>query len=177
LKIIRLNKLINLYYFNFIHQRLNVRHLISNFSTLNKTSVSENKDIFHQWLVGFTDGVGTFSIVRQNSNWSLIFQIGQSNYNLRVLYFIKKQLGVGNINVDKNNNLAQLRIRDRSVLELIIFPIFDRYPLLTSKYFYYIKFKKAHAILSGKFLTKLEKDILIFNLIKTNLPLDYIPPV
>jgi hypothetical protein len=176
LKIIRLNKIITQYF--IIHQRLNVRHLISKFSTLNinKNSLSENKDIFYQWLVGFTDGDGTFSIARQNNNWSLIFQIGQSNYNLRVLHFIKKQLGVGNIIVEKNNNFAQFRIRDRSVLELVIFPIFDKYPLLTSKYFNYIKFKKAHAILSDKSLTKSEKDILIFNLIKTNPPLDYISP-
>jgi len=176
LKIIRLNKIIAKYF--IIHQRLNVRHLIYKFSTLNinKNSLSENKDIFHQWLVGFTDGDGTFSIARQNNNWSLIFQIGQSNYNLRVLHFIKKQLGVGNIIVDKNNKFAQFRIRDRSVLELIIFPIFDKYPLLTNKYFNYIKFKKAHAILSDKSLTKSEKDILILNLIKTSPPLDYISP-
>lgn len=179
LKIIRLNKIISYY---IIHQRLNVRHLMSKifkinkFSTLNKNLLSENKDNFHQWLVGFTDGDGTFSIARQNNNWSLIFQIGQSHYNLRVLHFIKKQLGVGNIFVEKNTKIAQFRIRDRSVLELIIFPIFDQYPLLTSKYFNYIKFKKAHSILSNKSFTKSEKDNLIFNLIETKIPLDYISP-
>jgi len=177
MKIIRLNKIRQMYY--FIHQRLNVGHLISKFSTLNinKNSLSENKNIFNQWLVGFTDGDGTFSIARQNNKWSLIFQIGQSNYNLRVLHFIKKQLGVGSICVDKNNNLAQFRIRDRSVLESVIFPIFDKYPLLTSKHFNYIKFKKAHAILSNASLTKSEKDNLIFNLISTQLPIGYISPV
>jgi hypothetical protein len=59
----------------FIYQRLNVEHLITqkqkgnNISTynINKNSFSENKDIFYQWLVGFTDGDGTFSIVRQNN--------------------------------------------------------------------------------------------------------------
>ena len=107
LKIIRLNKIIAKYF--FIHQRLNVRHLISKFSTLNinKNSLSENKDIFHQWLVGFTDADGTFSIVRQNNNWSLIFQIGQSNYNLRVLHFIKKRLkmcrtALGTVDIDQS---------------------------------------------------------------------------
>lgn len=58
----------------FIYQRLNVEHLIkqkgNNISTynINKISISENKDIFYQWLVGFTDGDGTFSIVHQNNN-------------------------------------------------------------------------------------------------------------
>jgi hypothetical protein len=179
LKIIRLNNILEKYY--IIHQRLNVRHLIfklNKFSTVNitKNSLSENKDIFHQWLVGFTDGKGSFTIRRQNNNWSLIFQIVQSNYNLRVLHFIKKQLGAGNIIVGKNNNLSKFIIRDRSVLELKIYPIFDKYPLLTSKYFNYIKFKKAHSILSDKSLSSSEKDLIMFNLIKTNLPLDYISP-
>jgi hypothetical protein len=183
LKIIRLNNILEKYYnYNnneIIHQRLNVRHLIykfNKFSTVNKNSLSENKDIFHQWLVGFTDGKGNFSIIRQKNNWSLIFQIGQSNYNLRVLHFIKKQLGAGNIIVDKKNNLSKFIIRDRSILELIIIPIFDKYPLLTSKYFNYIKFKKAHSILSDKSLTNSEKDIIMLNLIKTKLPINYISP-
>lgn len=184
LKIIRLNNILEKYFNTnyLIHQRLNVRHLIyklnkfNKFSTVNKNSLSENKDIFHQWLVGFSDGKGSFSIIRQKNNWSLIFQIVQSNYNLRVLHFIKKQLGAGNIIVEKNNNLSKFIIRDSSVLELKIYPIFDKYPLLTSKYFNYIKFKKAHSILSDKSLTNSEKDLIIFNLINTNLPLDYISP-
>jgi hypothetical protein len=59
--------------FYFIYQRLNVEHLITqkgnNLSTynINKNSFSENKDIFYQWLIGITDGDGTFSIVRQNN--------------------------------------------------------------------------------------------------------------
>jgi hypothetical protein len=58
------------------------------------------------------DGDGTFSIVKQNGKWSLAFQITQSSYNLRLLYFIKKMLGVGNINVDKKRGMALFRIRD-----------------------------------------------------------------
>lgn len=55
-----------------------------------------------------------------------------------------------------------------------IFPIFDKYPLLTTKYFHYIKFKKAHNILSNNLLTKIEKDKLIFELINTIAPLNNI---
>ncbi|KAH7916837.1 homing endonuclease, partial [Leucogyrophana mollusca] len=177
---------------NFIYQRLNVEHLISllsfrlkvkamkgsNFSTcnVNKNSLSENKFIFYQWLVGFTDGDGTFSIVRQNNKWSLTFKISQSTYNLRVLHFIKSQLKVGNIYVEKDGNHAHFRIRDRDVLESVIYPIFDKYSLLTTKQFNYIKFKEAHAILSNNSLSKLEKDNLIFEIIKTKAPIDYISP-
>jgi hypothetical protein len=175
----------------FIYQRLNVEHLklqLQNFHlsakicrtltlNINKNSLSENKNIFHQWLVGFTDGDGTFSIVRQNNKWSLTYKISQNTYNLRVLHFIKTQLKAGSIYVEKDGNHAHFRIRDRVLLESVIFPIFDKYSLLTTKQFNYIKFKKAHAILSDTTLSKLEKDVLIFKIIKTKPPIDYISPV
>lgn len=68
---------------NFItHQRLNVEHLVyltkissghaelsadaavnNNITTF---ALKQNKELFYQWLVGFTDGDGTFSITFQN---------------------------------------------------------------------------------------------------------------
>jgi hypothetical protein len=74
-------------------------------------------------------------------------------------------------------NHAHFRIRDHKKLDSVIFPIFDKYSLLTTKQFNYIKFKEAHAILSNNYLTKLEKDILIFKLLDTKSPVDYISPI
>jgi Cytochrome C and Quinol oxidase polypeptide I/LAGLIDADG endonuclease len=166
---------------NVIYQRLNVEHLISYFSNAvthtNKNSLLENKDIFYQWLVGFTDGDGTFCIVRQNNKWSLTFKISQSTYNLRILHFIKTQLKVGSIYIEKEGYHAHFRIRDLIILNKIIFPIFDKYPLLTTKQFNYIKFKEAHSILSNTSLSKLDKDTLIFNIVKNKPPVNYISPV
>ena len=57
-------------------------------------------DNFHQWLVGFTDGDGSFSIIKvAERKWTLFFKISQSTYNLRILYFIKRQLGVGSVHI------------------------------------------------------------------------------
>jgi hypothetical protein len=158
-----------------IHQRLNVRHLISFISKLNvnKTSLSENKEIFYQWLVGFTDGAGSFSIVRQNNKWSLTFKLSQSTYNLRVLHFIKTQLKAGNIYVEKEGSHAHFIIRDCKLIESIVLPIFDKYPLLTTKQFNYNKFKDAYSILINPSLNNLEKDTFIFNIINTKPPLNY----
>lgn len=171
-----------LFNFNFninllLHQRLNVRHL--NFNSfkefnINKRGLTENQEIFNQWLVGFTDGDGTFNVSYSNNKWNLAFQIGQNSYNLRVLHFIKKQLKVGSIFVEKDGNMAVFRIRDRKVLENIIFPIFDKYTLLTTKQFNYIKFKNCHTILSNNDLTKEDKDKLLFNILKTKPSTDYI---
>ena len=77
------------------HQRLNVEHPthLTTFScccssslgvaaaaTNNITTIAlkQNKELFFQWLVGFTDGDGTFSIAYQNKNWSLAFKLSQN---------------------------------------------------------------------------------------------------
>lgn len=150
-------------YFFSTHQRLNEEHLNN-----------ENKILFKQWLVGFTDGDGNFSITHQGDKWGLSYKLSQSRYNLRVLYYVKKQLGVGS--VTKDNNKGQFFIRDRKIIETIILPIFDNYPLLTSKYFDYLRFKKALALLNDLNLTKKEKNLKLLKLKNSKLPHEYKSP-
>lgn len=73
--------------------------------------------------------------------------------------------------------MAHFRIRDRKVLESVIFPIFDKYPLLTSKQFNYLKLKEAFLILSLPTLSNSEKDTLLENIVNRELPVDYISPI
>ena len=191
-----ITRLVKFIFVNFSHQRLYVEHLIYNFFSglknlskvyvnniitlknvsVNKNSISENKELFYQWLVGFTDGDGSFSIIRQNNKWNLTYKIGQSTYNLKVLYFIQKQLKAGSIKIEKNGKIAEFRIRDLQTLNKIIFPIFDKYPLLTSKMFNYDKFKQAYFVLEDTDLTKEQKDAYLFNLKNQVLPDSYISP-
>jgi len=145
------------------HQRLNEEYLSK-----------KNNIWFEQWLVGVTDGDGTFSIVRQNNKWNLAFKITQSRYNLRLLYYIKKELGVGSIT--KDNTKGQYFIRNRKNLKEIIFPIFDKYPLLTSKMFNYDKFKQAYFILEDNTLTRSEKEEKLFILKNKIVSENYISP-
>ena len=145
------------------HQRLNVEQ--------------PKNEWFEQWLVGFTDGDGSFSVLRQDDKWNLIFKVSQNTYNLRALHYIKKELGVGSIFVESKKDLVHFRIRDRKVINSIIFPIFDKYPLLTTKYFNYNIFKEAYFILENKNLTKLEKNKLLENLLLTKPSNSYISPV
>jgi hypothetical protein len=149
-------------YSTLSHQRLNVMQL-------------KNKE-FLQWLVGMTDGDGSFSVLRQNDKWTLTFKITQSTYNLRALYYIKQQLGVGSVSVESNRDQGSFRIRDRKQLANIIFPIFDQYPLLTTKYFNYAKFKQAYVILEDSKLTKSERNTLIETLLLTKYDESYISP-
>lgn len=145
------------------HQRLNEEHL-----------KDKNKIWFKQWLVGFTDGDGNFSITHQGNKWGLSYKLSQSRYNLRVLYYIKNQLGVGS--VTKDNTKGQFFIRDRKVIEENLLPIFDNYPLLTSKFFDYLRFKKALFVLNDLDLTKQERDVKLLNLKNLKLPHEYKSP-
>lgn len=125
----------------------------------------QNKKLFFQWLVGYTEGEGTFSINFHNGKWSLAYKLSQHAYNIRLLYLIKNQLGVGNIKKESKFNIINYIITDRKILIEIIFPIFDIYPLLTSKYYYYLIFKEAYKILDNNNLTLFQQNELMLNLI------------
>jgi hypothetical protein len=180
----RLNTSIHVFKVNtwfFIHQRLHVEYynlITTNFiNNIKKKSFlslfkTDNKQEFYQWLVGFTDGDGSFSINYQNDRWSLTYKIGQSLYNIKVLYYIKSQLGVGSINISKNE--AHFRIRDKKILESVIFPIFDKYTLLSSKEYNYNKFKEVYFILNDTKLSKLEKDKMIIDILNKKIDSNYI---
>jgi hypothetical protein len=146
----------------FIHQRLNGEH-------------PSSKAYFEQWLVGVTDGDGNFSINYSNGKWGLSYKIAQSRYNLRLLYYIKKELGVGS--VTKDNNKGQFFIRDRKHIEKIILPIFNKYPLLTSKYFDYSRFKQALYILNDDTISKEQRDKKLLILKNSKKDEDYLSPV
>jgi hypothetical protein len=179
------------------HQRLNVEHpanlTIINSGSADKSAyadatnnittlaLKQNKELFFQWLVGFTDGDGTFSITYENRKWSLVFNLSQPEYNMRLLYFIKSQLGVGNIYKKIMPKISvNYIIKDRKKLKKVIFPIFDKYPLLTNKYFNYLKFKEAYSILENTSLTQTQKNKLMLNLTflnkNPNPSEDYISP-
>ena len=147
-------------------------------SAFNKENIKYNiinKE--YQWLVGVTDGDGTFYFApTSKGGWTFTLKIGQSNYNLRLLFFIKKILGVGSISNPKGN-VAEYRIRNiKHICEYII-PLFDKYPLLTSKHFNYLKFKEAILIYNDISLTKEQKNNAIWPIKNKIMPINYISPV
>lgn len=146
-----------------LHQRLHVeRPLDEQFN-------------FNWWLVGFTDGDGTFSVSYQSKVCSFTFKISQSNYNIRALYFIKKQLNVGRVTCT-SDNMAHYRIRDRKHLKEYIFPLFDNYPLMTSKLYSYKKFKKIFFLVEDSNLSEEEKNEKIERILSEKMPKIYSSP-
>jgi hypothetical protein len=72
--------------------------------------------------------------------------------------------------------MADFRIRNKDIINKVIFPIFDKYPLLTSKYFEYSKFKKAYEILENNSLSIDVKNKLLLELKKEIISNTYISP-
>jgi LAGLIDADG endonuclease len=77
----------------------------------------------------------------------------------------------------KDGKKLQFFIRDRKNIESVLIPIFDKYPLLTTKYFDYIKLKKVLYILNDNDISKKDKDIEIQKLKDSKPHIDYISPV
>jgi hypothetical protein len=90
------------------------------------------------------------------------------------LHYIKKELGVGSIT--KDGKKLQFFIRDRKIIESVLIPIFDKYPLLTTKYFDYMKLKKALYILNDTEVSKTCKNIEIQKLKDSKPPVNYKSP-
>lgn len=142
----------------------------------NKFNNLSDGEKFKLWLVGFTDGDGCFSIVKSGGTFRLQYSLSQSEYNLRLLYYVKKNLGYGSVSKSSKQSWGNFRITDRKVLKEVIFPIFDRYPLLSSKYYNYLKFKEAYNILENKELTTEIKNDMIEKIRSKELPANYISP-
>ena len=143
------------------HQRLNVKHASEN------VAYKLPKECFAHWLVGVTDGDGCFSFSvnkKKNSIWNCTFKIGQSTSNYRLLYFIKENLGFGKINSKSGKNKAEFRIRDRKTLLNLIVPVFTKYPLYSTKQFYFLQWVKALETLENKKLSSAERNDILTQL-------------
>lgn len=151
----------------------------SNFNLNFKRNFKTNKPNscnIEEWLVGLTDGDGTFNICLdyKNDKISFTYKISLLEKNRQLFYKLKNYLKIGKIYTDKDGNMSHFRIRDKKKLLEIIIPIFDKYPLLTSKRFSYLKWKKCLLISNDINLTQKEKINQILKIKSSILPDNYI---
>lgn len=78
--------------------------------------------------------------------------------------------------ITKDGTKVQYFIRDRKIIETILIPIFDKYPLLTTKNFDYVKLKKALAILNNISMTREEQNSKLLAIKETKPNKDYLSP-
>jgi hypothetical protein len=87
--------------------------------------------------------------------YNINFSIAQSVYNIRVLAFIKKHIGVGSIHISKN--LATYRVRNSKHLYDKVLPLFERNPLQTSKSFHAKRIQLATSVFVNESMSTTEK--------------------
>lgn len=80
--------------------------------------------------------------------------------------------------MEPDNNMARFHVRNAKHFVDHVLPIFDKYPLLTSKYYYYDLFRQAALIISNQDLCTAVKNSLLTELKKksNSMPENYISP-
>ena len=77
----------------------------------NTKPLSMSDEEFNQWLVGFTDGEGSFYIgVSKNESISFSYTIKLHKDDLKTLEFIKSKLNCGSIQISTTENAAYYRV-------------------------------------------------------------------
>ena len=117
---------------------------------------------FEQWVVGFVDGEGCFtvSIFRQRSasvGWQVQpeFVVVQSAHSVRVLEELQCYFGCGRVGiyVRKDNHrwpLARWAVRSRRELTERIVPFFETNPLRTAKAGEFIRFARVLELMEAR---------------------------
>jgi len=134
----------------------NVRNIrnIRSYSTLGSRSggLSSYKP---GWITGFIDGEGSFGVqcIKSPSNrigWSvgLDFSIGLHKKDRRILEHIQSYFGVGDIS-DSGSNTVKFRIRSVQGLTIIL-KHFEKYPLITHKFYDYLLWREAIIMINRK---------------------------
>lgn len=134
---------------------------------------AETREEFNNWLVGFVDGEGCFNIYfsKRDKCFTFNFSVNQHTKDYALLLYIQTKLGVGQLSKRSNRNLCDFQVRNQEDLKKIIIPLFEAHPLLTSKFFNYIKWKKAIEMPRDNDRTE-----SILTLKAKNLPLNYQSP-
>lgn len=119
-------------------------------------------DEFALWLSGFTDAEGNFYILTPKSNViSFRFKIKLHLDDKDALVFIQSRLKCGNIITAQGKSYASFELTRISDIRTILIPLFDKFPLVGTKYLDYLAFKKAIDIKFDQSLSKSDKLELI----------------
>lgn len=134
------------------------------------------------WLVGLTDGDGTFSVDRQQKkngtvSWNLVFKISMKHFNKRALIKAKSIVGAGKVEPSTPDGMVTFRIRDRDVLKKHVFPIFDRFPLLSTKHYDYVRLRQIASLLDDVSLSRKHRDEKIDFLYSLDSSRDAVAPI
>ena len=106
----------------------------------NQQETAESLELDAQWVVGFVDGEGCFSVslhknpyMRSTRHWQIqpVFQVYQHHAHRVVLEALIRFFGCGVVrSKGPNSNVLTYAVSRRSELEERVIPFFERYPLV-----------------------------------------------
>ena len=123
---------------------------------LNLNNDSISKLLTPNWVTGFTDAEGCFSVILTKlptvRKWRIIvsFEINLHSKDISVLYKIKDFFGVGSINFRNNKNICVYRVNKLNDLVKVIIPHFYNYALITKKYSDFVLWSKVVELMVTK---------------------------
>ena len=110
----------------------------SNYET--PTSLMENKNISPEYISGYVDGEGCFTVtfnfrMKAKLRWELrpSFSVSQNEDRRQVLDLMRNYFGCGHIRRDYADKTVKFEVRDHRDLIGKIIPHFERFPLLSKK--------------------------------------------
>ena len=128
--------------------------LKSRSAEVNNTSEASQRlntdNLEYAYLVGLIEADGWFIFFKNNKYITFEMGIELHQRDTELLYKIKELLGVGNIR--EVNKKMRFSIRKKEHLNSIVFPIFDKYPMLSNKYKKYLTFK--HLLFMVAYITQ-----------------------
>ena len=126
-----------------------------NSSNIKEENKSTNKELlkrsidtkFIEWFIGLSEAESNF-LIRGRKNkegeivgFEFVFRISLHQDDRKVLEYIKDTFGCGRLNTERDTLV--FTISQLSDIETILIPLFEQFPLNTTKYLDYLNFKKA----------------------------------
>ena len=131
-----------------------------------------------QWITGFVDGEGCFSVeINKNETMKIGYQVipsfvvSQNAISVNVLHGLKAYFKTGVVRSGGHEGRLQYRVRDTTQLRERIIPFFEQNKLKTRKAVDFIKFRKVLLLMErNEHLTQegLDKIRLIKDSMNTN---------
>lgn len=119
---------------------------------------SMSREQFSSWLSGFIDGEGNFQVYLDRNYLRVMFRIRLHIDDVAVLHKVRDFLGAGRVVID--GNCCVFIISEVDSLLNVLFLLFDRYKLYTTKWLDYIDFKSVVSILVFSNTTRLSSSQL-----------------
>ena len=158
---------------NLLQNKYTKKRLISNVARATPDTAKRNLVCdadFYEWLRGFTDAEGCFSIFKQGDYFKFRFQIKLHCDDRPLLEYIQNRLQIGKVyplDLNSQTDHARWVVTSKKDLSKLI-KIFDLNPLNTTKYLDYINWKEAFLLYFPSFFL-IKKIAKTDNIVKTKI--------